>query len=124
VPARFNHTIVHATDPRRSAEFLAHIFDLPSPAPFGRFLAVQLANGVSLDFAADEPPISRQHYAFHVDEAEFDAMFERIRAAGQFWADPGLTAPGEINRWNGGRGVYFKDPDGHLLEILTRPPEL
>ena len=122
--ASLNHTIVHCRDQRRSADFLTHILGLPPAVPFARFLVVELANGVSLDFMASEPPVATQHYAFQVDEAEFDSAFARIRAAGDYWADPGLDQPGEINHWNGGRGVYFADPDGHLLEILTRPSEL
>jgi hypothetical protein len=38
-----------------------------------------------------------------------------------YWADPGQTRRDEINTRDGGRGLYFTDPDGHLLEILTRP---
>ena len=108
--AALNHTIVHSSDPQRSAAFLTRILGLPPAVPFARFLVVQLANDASLDFMADEPPISKQHYAFHVSDAEFNAAFERIRLAGDYWADPGLTQPGTINRWNDGRGVYFKDP--------------
>jgi catechol 2,3-dioxygenase-like lactoylglutathione lyase family enzyme len=119
--ASFNHTIVHSTDQRRSAEFLAHILSLPAPVPFSHFLGVRLANGVALDFSTHPGPIARQHYAFEVSDEEFDSAFERIRASGRYWADPGKTQVGEINHWNGGRGCYFEDPDGHLLEILTRP---
>ena len=77
---------------------------------------------MSLDFLETDGPITPQHYAFLVSEAEFDETFERIRGRGlSFWADPGQRRSGEINRRDGGRGAYFEDPDGHMLEILTRP---
>ena len=120
----FNHTIVAARDKRQSAEFLAELFGLPSPKPVGRFMAVALEHGASLDFA-DVPEgeeIRQQHYAFLVSEEDFDAIYGKIQSRGlQHWADPGRTRPGEINRNHGGRGVYFPDPSGHALEILTRP---
>ena len=119
---QLNHTIVHARDKRRSAEFLAGLLGLPGPAPFGPFLVVQVANGVSLDFADDAGPIHPQHYAFLVTEEEFDRILERIRAAGlEYWADPFHRLPGRINTDDGGRGLYWSDLDGHNLEIITRP---
>lgn len=120
----FNHTIVAARDKRESAEFLAELFGLPSPKPFGHFMVVELEHGVNLDYAdaADGADIPRQHYAFLVSEQEFDAIYDRIRSRGlQHWADPGAKRPGEINHNHGGRGVYFPDPSGHGMEILTRP---
>lgn len=119
----FNHTIVHSRDSKRSSAFLAGILGLPEPHRFGPFLLVELANGVSLDFIDAGPdPIAPQHYAFLIGEDDFDAVFGRIRARGlDHWADPHQTRPGQINRNDGGRGVYFEDPDGHLLEIFTRP---
>jgi hypothetical protein len=120
----FNHTIIWSTDKRQSATFLTELFDLPSATPVGRFLAVTLANDVSLDYA-DAPEgqeVVRQHYAFLVSEDEFDAIYGRIRSRGlEHWADPMSTRPGEINHDHGGRGVYFREPSGHQLEILTRP---
>jgi catechol 2,3-dioxygenase-like lactoylglutathione lyase family enzyme len=118
-----NHTIVHARDRRESAEFLAHILGLAVGAPTGPFLPVTVANGVTLDFATTpEGPIAGQHYAFLISEEEFDAAFARLRATGNpYWADPHQTRPGEINHNDGGRGVYFLDPAGHYLEMLTRP---
>ena len=94
---------------------------LAGAAPFGPFLVVTLGNGVSLDFHDTDGEIASQHYAFLVGEKEFDEIFARIRARGDYWADPGQKRKGEINRHDGGRGVYFEDPDGHLLEIITRP---
>jgi catechol 2,3-dioxygenase-like lactoylglutathione lyase family enzyme len=120
MPVQLNHTIVHARDKRASATFLTEILGLPEPTPFGPFLVVEAANGVSLDFI--EEPGEPQHYAFLVTEEEFDAIFGRITERGlAYWADPGRRRPGEINRNDGGRGVYWEDPDGHLLEIITRP---
>jgi len=118
---QLNHTIVAASDSRASARFLAEILGLPDPKPYGPFLVVELANGVSLDFmSADE--IRPQHYAFLISEDEFDQIFGRIRERKiPYWSDPMHTEPDEINHWDGGRGVYFPDPDDHNLEILTRP---
>lgn len=117
-----NHTIVWCRDKARSAAFLAVMFGCDPPRPVVRFMAVTLANGVSLDFAEKDGPIAGQHYAFLVSESEFDEILARIRARGlDHWADPARTTPGAINHRFGGRGVYFPDPDGHLLEALTRP---
>lgn len=122
MPAQFNHTIVHATDREASASFLAEILGVAPPAPYGPFLVVQLDNGVSLDFAAANGPVHRQHYAFLVAEDEFDRIFARIKERGlSYWADPFHTQPGEVNTNDGGRGLYWDDPDGHNLEILTVP---
>lgn len=117
-----NHTIVAAHDRQASAMFLAEILGLPAPTRHGSFQMVETANGVTLDFADVDGGITPQHYAFLVSEAEFDEIFGRIRArALPFWADPGKRRPGEINTHDGGRGMYFEDPNGHVLEILTRP---
>jgi extradiol dioxygenase family protein len=120
----FNHTIVAAKNRSESATFFAEMFGLPQPREFGPFLAVPLAHEASLDFAQASPDdeIRPQHYAFLVSEEEFDAIYGRIRERGlQHWADPRGQHPGEINTRDGGRGVYFQDPAGHYLEILTRP---
>jgi len=117
-----NHTIVPARDPLASATFLADLLGLPAPVPFGPFFAVALDNGVTLDFQRDDGELTIQHYAFLVGESEFDAIFGRIRARGlTFWADPACRRPGQINHHDGGRGVYWDDPNGHRLEIITRP---
>lgn len=117
-----NHTIVACRDQQRSAGFLTGILGLSAPERYGRFLVVATDNGVSLDFAETDGEIATQHYAFLISEDEFDAIFSRITGRGvDHWADPGRTRPGEINRNDGGRGVYFADPDGHLMEIITRP---
>jgi catechol 2,3-dioxygenase-like lactoylglutathione lyase family enzyme len=118
-----NHTIVLCPEPKKSAEFLAEILGLRAPIRFGPFHVVELANGVSLDFMeADNGKPTWQHYAFLVGEEDFDPIFGRIRAHGlEYWADPGRKRAKEINHNDGGRGVYFEDTDGHLLEIITRP---
>jgi len=122
VPVKLNHTIVSARDKRASAKFLAEVLGLPAPIPFGPFLGVQADNDVTLDFLESDGEITSQHYAFLVGETEFEEIFGRIGKRGlPYWADPFQRHPGEINTRDGGRGVYFEDPSGHLLEILTRP---
>ena len=119
---QLNHTIVWCRDKRRSSAFLTDMLGLPTAKPFTEFLVVETANGVSLDFHDEDGEIARQHYAFLIGEDDFDAVFGRIKQRGlAYWADPFKHQPGEINRRDGGRGVYFEDPDGHLLEVLTRP---
>jgi catechol 2,3-dioxygenase-like lactoylglutathione lyase family enzyme len=119
---RLNHTIVAARDKDASARFLTGILGLPAPLPIGPFAVVAVSDDTSLDFADSTDPIVPQHYAFLVDENEFDQIFGRIRDRGlPYWADPFRRDPGRINDWDGGRGVYFDDPDGHLLEVITRP---
>ena len=121
MPVQLNHTIVAARDRKRSAAFLADVLGLAPPTELGPFAAVELANGVSLDFM-EEDDVHPRHYAFLVTEPEFDEIFGRIRARElPFWADPFGRHPGEINHDDGGRGVYWHDPDGHMLEIITRP---
>ena len=121
--AQLNHTIVSSKDPQASARFLAQILGLPPPQRFMHFHVVELENGVSLDYlAAGSEPIAPQHYAFLVSEAEFDAALARVRKlTHEIWADPAQQEPGRINHHFGGRGVYFEDPDGHLLELITKP---
>jgi catechol 2,3-dioxygenase-like lactoylglutathione lyase family enzyme len=117
-----NHTIVPARDPQASATWLAELLGLDPPVRFGPFFGVTLGNGVTLDFMQVAGKVAWQHHAFLVSEAEFDAIFGRIRAKGlPYFADPGHQEPGEINHHDGGRGVYWSDPDGHNLEIITRP---
>jgi catechol 2,3-dioxygenase-like lactoylglutathione lyase family enzyme len=117
-----NHTIVHARDKRASAEFYSSVFGFGEPKPFGPFLDVETANGVTLAFFETQDPFEAQHYAFLVSDAEFDAIFGRVKARGlAYWADPARKQEGETNTLFGGRGVYFEDPGGHFLEIITRP---
>ena len=119
-----NHTIVWCRDQRASADFLADLFELPAPVAWGPFLIVEMANGVSLDYheVEDGREFESQHYAFLVSEDEFDAIFGRIVERDlDHWADPAKRDANAINHNDGGRGVYFDDPDGHFLEIITRP---
>jgi len=117
-----NHTIVPSHDKHASAQFLAEMLGLSVGAEAGPFVPVELGNGVTLDYANREG-FGEEHYAFLVDDATFDAAYQKMVDRGlEHWADPGHTQPGEINtRWNG-RGVYFPDPSGHNMEILTSTP--
>jgi hypothetical protein len=117
-----NHHIVWCRDHRVSADFLTELFDLPPARHWGPFMIVELANGVSLDYHEVDGEIASQHYAFLVSDDEFDAIFGRIVEQDiEHWADPAKQQAGLINRNDGGRGVYFEDPDGHFLEIITVP---
>jgi extradiol dioxygenase family protein len=121
MPVHLNHTIVAARDRHEAANFLAEILGRNPPTTYGPFAVVELDNDVSLDFL-DDPEVHPRHYAFLVSEAEFDEIFGRIQERRlDFWADPFERRPGEINTNDGGRGVYWKDPNGHVLEIITRP---
>lgn len=116
-----NHTIVVARDKVKTATFLTEILGLPPHRMLGHFAVVQV-DDTSLDFVETDGEISQRHFAFLVSEAEFDAIFERICDRGlPYWADPFRKQPGAINHWDDGRGLYFDDPNGHLLEIITRP---
>ena len=116
-----NHTIVPAKDKWRSAKFLADILGLEAGPEWSHFVPVRSSNGVTLDFA-EATEFRRQHYAFLVSEQEFDAALSRIKSAGlAFYADFNRDGGGQINHLYGGRGCYFEDPDGHLMEIITRP---
>lgn len=120
--AELNHTIVHCRDGLASARFLAEMLGRPEPRRFEPFHAVDLDNGVSLDFRGGYEDVRVQHYAFLIDETDFDVVLGRIRDRNlEHWADPMRRRPGEINTIAGGRGVYFCDPDGHFLEVLTQP---
>lgn len=119
---QLNHTIVWCSDKQKSSSFLVEILGLPPPITFGPMLVVPLDNAASLDFYESDGTISMQHYAFLVSEQEFDSAFARVRERGlQYWADPSKQRAGETYEHNGGRGFYFDDPDGHFLEIMTRP---
>lgn len=119
---QLNHTIVYCREPDRSAAFLARVLGLRTPTHFGPFTVVELGNAVSLDYLRHEAPIAEQHYAFLIDDNDFDHVFARVLTENvDWWADPGRQRRGEINRRDEGRGFYFDDPDRHLLEVLTRP---
>ena len=117
-----NHTIVHSRDPAAGARFLSEVLGLAEPKRFGPFLVVEADNGVSLDYMQVGEDVSPNHYAFLVGEDEFDVIFARLQERGiTYYADPHAHQAGEINTHDGGRGCYFADPDGHWLEIITRP---
>jgi catechol 2,3-dioxygenase-like lactoylglutathione lyase family enzyme len=120
---KLNHTIVHSKEPAQAADFFVSVFGLPPPEPFGPFLDVVVPNEVTLAFlSAGDMEIQIQHYAFLVSDKEFDDIFGRVKERGlPYFADPAMKQKGEINHHFGGRGVYFQDPSGHLLEIITRP---
>ena len=117
-----NHTIVHCRDRDATAAFFADLLGVATPTAYGPFLVLELANDVSLDFMQTRPDVHPQHYAFLVSEDEFDAIFGRMRERRlDYWADPFHRQPGRTNDNDGGRGVYWEDPNGHNLEIITRP---
>jgi hypothetical protein len=124
VTVHLNHHIVHARDPGASARWLSDMLGVAPPTTFGPFDVVTLDNGVSLDFIGTDDPtyLVSQHYAFLVTEDEFDEIYGRIVERGlDHWADPARSEAGQINHHDGGRGVYWPDPNDHLLEIITRP---
>ncbi|MBV8399385.1 MAG: VOC family protein [Acetobacteraceae bacterium] len=115
-----NHTIVPARDKEAAARFFAQIFGLRYEGASGHFAPVRVNDTLTLDFDDVKGAIASQHYAFHVSDPEFDAILERVKAAGlAFGSGPWSLADGKLNDWNGGRGFYFKDPDGHILELMT-----
>ena len=117
-----NHIIIPSRDKVGSSRFLAEILGLDPPRPVSHFMAVQVSNGVTLDYD-DADEFRSQHCAFLVGDDEFDAIFERVNAAGiTYYADPSHRVSGEVNRRNGGRGFYFADPDGHNMEVFTAVP--
>ena len=122
MPALFNHTIIASLDRAVSAEFYRSILEAEEAPSWGPFTNLTLAGGVMLQFAEPPVEIQMQHYAFLVDDQHFDRAYERLVSTGvEHWADPQMTRPGETNTEHGGRGVYFKDPAGHALELITRP---
>jgi catechol 2,3-dioxygenase-like lactoylglutathione lyase family enzyme len=136
VPVELNHIIVPAYDGERSARWFAMLFGCDEPTRFSVFWQVHVDNGVDLDFdtygdgdgdggdgdATGRPPFTAGHYAFLVGDGDFDQIFGRLLEAGiAYWSDPGRRRSGEVNHHDGGRGVYFDSPDGHLFEIITRP---
>jgi catechol 2,3-dioxygenase-like lactoylglutathione lyase family enzyme len=121
MPVQLNHTILNVRDKWESARFVSEILGLDEPTTYGPFAVVNAANDVSLDFI-DVEVLHPQHYAFLGTEEEFDVVLARIQERGiTYWADPHRSKPGEINRDDGGRGMYWEEPSGHLLELITRP---
>ena len=115
-----DHTIVPAHDKEASARFFAEIFGLKYEGPMGHFAPVRVNESLTLDFD-DAEGFKSHHYAFHIDDGEFDAILQRVRAAEiTIGSDPWSLDNGEINTRRGGRGFYFRDPNGHVLEVMTR----
>jgi catechol 2,3-dioxygenase-like lactoylglutathione lyase family enzyme len=122
MPVQLNHTIINAEDRDATADFLVDVLGLQPAGTYGPFRVVQVSNGVSLDVMQVPGPVHSQHYAFLVTEEEFDQIWDRIKERGlTFWADPFHSDEGRINTNDGGRGLYWLDPNGHNLEIITRP---
>lgn len=120
MPISLNHTIVHARDSATTARFLCEVLGLAPARQLAHFTVVQVGP-TSLDLLQTDEKIASRHFAFLVSEAEFDLIFDRLRERGiRYWADPFHREPDRINRWDDGRGLYFDDPNGHLLEIITR----
>jgi len=119
---RLDHTIVPAKDKIASAEFFAEIFGLTVKPGRDYFAQVQVNESLTFDFADEPDSGPRHHYAFHVSEAEFAAIFSRVKAKGlPYGSGPHSHSDGQINTRRGGRGFYFEDPNGHLLEVMTVP---
>ena len=117
-----NHTIVPARDKEASARFFAQLFGLRFEGQDGHFAPVRVNETFTLLFDDDIKAFESHHYAFHVSDAEFDAILQRVQAAGlAFGSAPWTLDDAKLNDWNGGRGVYFKDLDGHILEPMTVP---
>lgn len=117
-----NHHIVAAADKEATSLFFAQVLGLEAPVRFGPFAVLTVSPDTTLDFMDTPGNVAAQHYAFLVTEAEFDEIFARITGRElPYWSDPHHHDPGQINHWDDGRGVYFADPNGHSLEILTRP---
>lgn len=115
-----DHTIVHAVNPAETCGFLSEVLGVPPAQRLGHFMVLRIGE-TSLDFLEGTPPIPSRHFAFRVNETEFDAIFGRIKVRSvSFWADPFHQQPGEINHWDDGCGLYFDDPNGHLIEVITR----
>jgi catechol 2,3-dioxygenase-like lactoylglutathione lyase family enzyme len=116
-----NHTIVPARDKMAAARFFARIFGLAEDGAHGHFAPVRVSDTLTLLFD-DADRFESHHYAFHVSDAEFDAIFARVKQDGiAFGSEPWSPDDGRLNDWGGGRGFYFKNPDGHLLELMTVP---
>ena len=122
MPATFNHTIIAAKDRHESAAFFRDLLEVQAAPSWGLFTNLQLEGGVLLQFAEPPVDIQMQHYAFLVDDELFDRAYARlVEREIEHWADPQMRRPGETNTEHGGRGVYFKDPAGHAIELITRP---
>lgn len=122
IPAAFNHTIIASKDRHESARFYLELIEASEAESWGPFINIMLDGGVMLQFAEPPVEIQMQHYAFLVEDELFDRAYTRLVTWGvTHWADPQMTREGETNTGHGGRGVYFKDPAGHAIELITKP---
>jgi catechol 2,3-dioxygenase-like lactoylglutathione lyase family enzyme len=120
MPVDLHHVLVHATDPRASAQFLAEILDLPAGPPTGPCFPVRTANAVALEFVHDGTPFTEQHCAFLVDPDSFDGALLRLRdLRACIWGDATRRRPDQVDHRHRRRRVYFDDPDGHLMQLVT-----
>lgn len=120
MPIILNHTIIPAHDKESAARFFAQIFGLAYEGPVGHFAPVRVNDTLTFDFD-DADTFENHHYAFHVSDEEFDEILKRVRDNGiVYGSDPWHPENGQLNAWRGGRGFYFRDPNGHLLELMTR----
>jgi len=117
---RLDHTIVPSKDKVASARFFAEMLGLTVTPGSGYFAQVRVNESLTFDFADESDPFQSLHYAFHVSDREFDAIFERVKAKGiPYGSEPDRQTNRRINTRRGGRGFYFEDPSGHLLEVMT-----
>lgn len=120
MPARLDHTIVRSLHMRECAEFLSGVLGMEAPKDYGFFWRIELADGVCLDYH-DVEEIDYQHYALRLSDEEFDALLERMEGLGlEYYAQGHHRRPHEITLRDGGRAIYFTDPDGNSIEIVTR----
>jgi catechol 2,3-dioxygenase-like lactoylglutathione lyase family enzyme len=117
-----NHTIVPSRDKHAAARLFAQLFGQSFEGVSGHFAPVRVNETLTLLFDDDVDAFESHYYAFYVDDPEFDAVLQRVQAAGlPFGSAPWSIDDGELNNWNGGRGFYFKDRDGHIIELMTVP---
>jgi catechol 2,3-dioxygenase-like lactoylglutathione lyase family enzyme len=123
MPPSLDHTIVPSHDKVAAAKFISRILGMEYEEPFGHFQPVKAGNGLSLDFD-DREGFERHHYAFLVEDGEFDAILGRVKAEGiVYGSEPGDQKNMEINHKHHGRGFYFRDSDGHSWEVITHTYE-
>jgi catechol 2,3-dioxygenase-like lactoylglutathione lyase family enzyme len=116
-----NHTIVPAREKAAAARLFAHLFGIAYIEGVKHFAPVKVNDNLTFLFD-DDTDFESHHYAFHVSEAEFDAIFHRVQEAGlAYGSAPWSAEDQKLNDWGGGRGVYFRTPDRHLLELMTVP---
>ena len=119
MPITLNHTIVPSRDTVAAQQWFARIFGLQPEPMMGHFAPVRVNESLTFDFD-NADGFEGHHYAFLVSDEEFDAIHERVKQEGIVWgSDPWDYQNQRLNSRRGGRGVYFPDPDGHLLELMT-----